>query len=286
MSNKIRLTLFGAGVFLIILVVLFLSVQFIKTKEKNAVYQRSNSTIESIQTPAVPSAPVSGDRNEVQKTIFSTVPILMYHYIRDYSNVEDPIGINLSVSPSKFEQQMAWLAGNNYKTIPLIFLKDPVPVDFKPIILTFDDGYQDAYNVAFPILKKYKMAGTFYVIVDKIGTLGYLTWDEIIQMQTEGMFFGSHTLSHPDLRNLSKINLHRELEESKNILEQKLGRVITDFCYPSGKYNDVVLKELQDDNYQTAVTTNPGISNVEGDLLLLKRLRVTNNTYIWAIVEK
>lgn len=278
--------MFTGAVFLVIVSALFFFSQLTKTKEQSTARQESESTFENAQTAIATPTPVIDNRREAQKVVPAVIPILMYHYIRDYSNLNDPIGGNLSVSPEKFEQQIAWLVSNNYQTVSLSFFKNPESINFKPIILTFDDGYQDAYGVAFPILKKYQMVGMFYLIVNKIGTPGYLTWDEIMQMQTEGMSFGSHTLSHPDLRNLSKISLHKELEESKKILEQKLGKEITDFCYPSGKYNTVVLKELKNDNYQTAVTTHSGISSLKENLFLLKRLRITESTNIQAIVGK
>ena len=155
----------------------------------------------------------------------------------------------------------------------------------KPIILTFDDGYQDAFDSAFLLLQKYQLAGMFYLIVNKIGTPGYLSWEEISEMQKAGMSFGSHTLTHPDLRKLSAASLEKEIQESKTILEQKLGQQITDFCYPSGKYDDAVLQELKKANYQTAVTTNSGISHLKDDPFLLKRLRITEKTDIQAILS-
>lgn len=272
--------------FLILLLVLFLLFQFIKIKRQDVFYEKNDHPVENSQTTVSAAPLLVENKDEEWKVMPSTLPIFMYHYIRDYANPSDPIGENLSVSPKRFEEQIAWLKENGYQSVLMSFFAAPQPISFKPVVLTFDDGYQDAYDVAFPILKKSQMIGMFYLIVNRIGTPGYLTWDEITQMQTEGMSFGSHTLSHPDLRNLSKISLHKELEESKKVLEQKLGKEITDFCYPSGKYNDAVLKELQGDNYQTAATTHSGISNLKENLFLLKRLRITESTNIQAIVGK
>jgi len=286
MENTVKIRISLAITLLIILVVFFFQFDRLKLPEV-AQEQPENKKSELVkEIPSTVTLTHEEEKVEVKKMMPSKIPIFMYHYIRDYSNANDPVGINLSVAPETFEQQIVWLISNNYQTVSFSFLKNPEPINFKPIIITFDDGYQDAYDVAFPILKKYQMRGMFYLIVNKIGTPGYLTWDEIIQMQTEGMSFGSHTLSHPDLRNLSVVTLKKEIEESKNILEQKLGKEITDFCYPSGKYDDTILKELQEDNYQTAVTTNPGISNLKDDLFLLKRLRITKNTHMQSIVEE
>ena len=86
------------------------------------------------------------------------VPILMYHYIRDYQNPRDPVGINLSIAPALFAQQMQYLSSHGYTPITLdklaaIFAgKAHAPA--KPIVLTFDDGYKDLFTAAFPILKR------------------------------------------------------------------------------------------------------------------------------------
>lgn len=105
-------------------------------------------------------------------------------------------------------------------------------------------------------------------------------------MQASGMVFGSHTLTHPDLRNLTPANLEKEIQESREILTQKLGQEITDFCYPSGKYTDAVTKEVKNANYQTAVTTNSGISSLKDDPLLLERLRITPKTDIATLFNR
>lgn len=286
MDNVIKIRISLVVAFLVVLVVLFF--QFNISKYQEAVLKQPDNK-KSELAKEIPSVVILTHAEEVveaKKIMPTKIPIFMYHYIRDYANPNDPIGENLSVSPKKFEEQIVWLKENGYQSVSASFFVTPQLVSFKPVVLTFDDGYQDAYDSAFPILKKYQMKGMFYLIVNKIGTPGYLTWDEIIQMQIEGMSFGSHTLTHPDLRNLSKMSLHKELEESKKTVEQKLGKEITDFCFPSGKYNEAVLKELQEDNYQTAVTTNPGISNVKDNLFLLKRLRITENTHIQATIEK
>ncbi len=212
---------------------------------------------------------------EPQKHIPSTVPIFMYHYIRAYADSNDPLGVNLSVSPETFEKQMVWLQENGYATVSMDIFKDPKSSSLNPVVLTFDDGYQDAYDVAFPILKKYGMTGMFYLIVDKVGTPGYLTWDEIAEMHVAGMMFGAHSLSHPDLRNLPSEKLGREIRGSKDVLTEHLGREVTDFCYPSGKYDDAATSEVRKDGYMTAVTTRSGIANLKDDLLTLRRLRIT-----------
>ena len=251
----------------------------VESKTEEVVNGKPDTTVfESVPDPAQAAVP------EPQGTIASSVPIFMYHYIRSYVDPSDTVGENLSVSSEAFEKQIAWLKENGYETVSMDSFVHPKPLAGKPIVLTFDDGYQDAYDTAFPLLRRYGMTGTFYIITDKIGTPGYLTWDEVSEMRAAGMIFGSHTLSHPDLKTLPSGTLKREIIASKKLLEQKLGGNVTDFCYPSGKYDDAVVAEVRRDGYKTAVTTHSGISLVKDDPFTLKRLRITEHTDIRALL--
>ena len=199
----------------------------------------------------------------------------MYHYIRDASN-ESQLGKNLSVSPETFKAQVKWLKENNYSTIKLADMADPdkkaiSKIYFekkKPIILTFDDGYLDAYTQAFPVLKEYQFSGTFFVINDYIGRDYRLTQAQIAEMEQVGMEFGSHTLSHPDL---TKINI----DEAKNQIFNSKGNYQT-FCYPAGKYNDAIVGLIKEAGYVAAVTTKFGVADENSNLLELKRVRIEN----------
>ncbi len=284
MANKLK---FFMLIFLLIsLLVVLVFFQSAKAKKENVLVQKSEQDVENVQNSQTVPPPVADDATKSKGIIPSTIPIFMYHYIRAYSNSADPIGENLSVSPQKFEEQLARLKANGYETVAPNFFKNPKVLEPKPIILTFDDGYQDAYDSAFGLLQKYQMTGVFYLIVAKIGTPGYLTWEEILKMQASGMTFGSHTLTHPDLRNLTPANLEKEIKESREILIQKLGQEITDFCYPSGKYTDAVLAEVKKDGYTTAMTTNSGISSLKDNPFSLKRLRITEKTSLQVILGK
>lgn len=206
-----------------------------------------------------------------------SIPILMYHHIRSYNNPQDAIGTALSVSPSKLDNQLKTLKDRGYQTISLSdFISHRYNRAFwrdkpKPIILTFDDGYLDNYENAFSILKKYDFTGTFFLITNYNGVNpGYMTKEQIGEMKEAGMEFGSHTLSHPDLRYLSPEELKRQLEVSKQDMKV--------FCYPAGKYNDEVKKAVRAAGYIAAVTIHNGIANQDSDLLELPRIRITNET--------
>ena len=105
----------------------------------------------------------------------------------------------------------------------------------KPVLLTFDDGYEDNYTALFPLLQKYHVHALIFLITQKIGTAGYLTWPQIKQMQASGLVdFGSHTCSHRRLRSLPDEQIAQEILQSKQVLEQGLSSPVFSFCYPFG----------------------------------------------------
>jgi len=203
------------------------------------------------------------------------VPILMYHYIR-VAPADDTLGQNLSVTPENFAAHLKYLYDDNYRTIKLVDLADPDRQEIsrvyfekkKPIVLTFDDGYEDAYTAAFPALKKYEFIGTFFIIKDYVGRENHLNDEQIAKMKTAGMEFGSHTLSHPDL---TKINLD---EAKQQIFDSKGDWSV--FCYPAGRYNNEVVNLIKEAGYTAAVTTKIGITRENSNLLELRRVRVEN----------
>lgn len=106
----------------------------------------------------------------------------------------------------------------------------------KPVVISFDDGYEDAYAAALPLLKKYDFKGSFAIITGKVGTPDYMTWEHIKTLARGGMEILSHTISHSDLRLISDKKLEEELAGSKKILQDKLGVQIDGLVYPSGQY--------------------------------------------------
>jgi len=203
------------------------------------------------------------------------VPILMYHYIRNARN-ETELGQKLSVSPTNLDRQMGYLKEHDYETMKLADLADPDKKELsriyfekkKPIILTFDDGYRDAYTEALPILKKYGFIGTFFIIRDLVGRNNRMSQKQIDELQNEGFEIGAHTLRHPDL---SKISIN---EQRKQIFDSKEGA--DTFCYPSGKYNDETISLVKEAGYMAAVTTKIGVVNETSNLYELPRVRIEN----------
>ncbi|MFA6423217.1 MAG: polysaccharide deacetylase family protein [Patescibacteria group bacterium] len=212
------------------------------------------------------------------------VPILMYHYIRNFNDPNDKVGTNLSVSLQSFDSQMKYLKDNDYTSINF---NDLITKNFpnKSVIITFDDGYNDAFTGAYPILKKYNLFGVFYIITNKIGSDGYVSWNDLKEMSQNKMIIASHSLDHPNMINLEKEKIEKELIESKLALETNLNIKVTDFCYPSGKYSTANIEELKKTGYNSAVTTKSGVSDQNSKLFELPRIRVTNETNLKNILK-
>lgn len=162
---------------------------------------------------------------------------VMYHHvgITQPSDEQFPF----TVTPKMMEDHLKLLHQYGFTTVGLEELQASAgvkkPAPRKPVLLTFDDGYEDAYTALFPLLQKRRAKAVIFLITDKIGTPGYLTWPQIEEMQKSGLVsFGSHGVSHRRLRSLSNEEIRAELADSKKCLEEKLGRPVTAFCYPYG----------------------------------------------------
>jgi peptidoglycan/xylan/chitin deacetylase (PgdA/CDA1 family) len=207
------------------------------------------------------------------------VPILMYHYIREMPPEDDVLGRGLTVTPASFDRQINFLKSAGYEAIDFNQMRDST-LPSKPVIITFDDGYSDAYATAMPALQKYGYKGVFYIITQNVGKESFLTWSQIKEISDRGMVIGSHTISHPNLaaENMSPEKVRRELIDSKKIIESYTGKVVNDLCYPSGKYNDVVEKVAAEAGYKTATTTHIDVAHSGDQWLALPRLRIKDDS--------
>ena len=171
-------------------------------------------------------------------SISLSVPIVQYHHVARSTSKLDQMWF---VTPEHFEKQLIYLRDNDFQTISMaqydaaLGNNSNVSLPDKSVILTFDDGYDDAYTQVYPLLKTYHMTGTFYVITGRVGTPGYLTWDQIEEMYKNGMEFGGHTVTHPFLTQLSIWGELWEIGDSRLVLEAHLNTTISTFAYP---YND------------------------------------------------
>ena len=210
------------------------------------------------------------------------IPILMYHAV----HVMDPSeasNANLIVDPDLFEAQIKSLAKAGYYFLTpeeayKAFTENALPAK-KVVWLTFDDGNEDFYTIAYPILKKYKAKATNNVITGfvKKGNAGNLTVKQMKEMMAHGMSFQSHTVNHPDLSATDKATQKVELTDSIDFLENKLNTKVNTIAYPSGRYNQTTL-DLAKKTYKLGLTTNEGLASAKDGLLSLNRVRILPTT--------
>lgn len=210
------------------------------------------------------------------------IPILMYHAV----HVMDPSeasNANLIVDPDLFEAQIKALSKAGYYFLTpeeayKAFTENALPAK-KVVWLTFDDGNEDFYTIAYPILKKYKAKATNNVITGfvKKGNAGNLTVKQMKEMMAHGMSFQSHTVNHPDLSATEKATQKVELTDSIDFLENKLNTKVNTIAYPSGRYNQTTL-DLAKKTYKLGLTTNEGLASAKDGLLSLNRVRILPTT--------
>ena len=268
-KSTIKLILITVGVFLILAgITIYFVMNKIKADQAKLPPVIEEGDVKT--TPVVAEQPTPDSRNEV------AVPILMYHHIRVYNNPEDKTGTNLSVSTENFKAQADYLKNSGYTTITFQQLLDfpTKKLPEKPIILTFDDGYKDGYDVAYRYLKENNQIGVFYIISSYLGREDQMTESQVKEISSAGMEIGSHTVGHLDLTTLSSAKLSRELVDSKSALEAITSKKVISFCYPSGKHNGNVEEAVKNSGYLTASTTNIAISTTSENRLTMSRLRI------------
>lgn len=212
-----------------------------------------------------------------------TPPILMYHYVND----EEPLKSKLGISPKTFERQMRFLREHKYNILSLDELADLIKnkkkMPPKTVAITFDDGYLDNYTNVFPVLKKYRIPATIFVVVDRLGRRYgndyYVDAAQLKEMLDSGLItIGSHSLSHPNLsEDLSEDELKKEIGQSKQTLEEMLAVPIKFFSYPFGGVSRKARDLVREFGYKAAVGTNFPKGYPSDDIFALKRLRISEN---------
>ncbi len=198
--------------------------------------------------------------------------VLNYHKVDDSFN-------SLAIPPKLFEQQMEYLDSQGYHTISpdelYQGLAGEADLPPNPVLITFDDGYVDNYTNAYPILKNHNMKATIFVVpgftnVNK----GYLTWDQMLEMEQNGITIESHTLHHKALEGLSDDQIITELRDSKEQLEERLGHPVEYLAYPTGTYNLHIASLAKEAGYRAAFTVKYGNVDQGSNIYALERVPI------------
>jgi peptidoglycan/xylan/chitin deacetylase (PgdA/CDA1 family) len=200
------------------------------------------------------------------------IPILMYHDLGTPAS-------GLTVTPDALHKQVDALVDAGYEAVSLdtvlrALRGEPVWLPEKGVVLTFDDAYDGVYREAYPVLKSHGLKGTLFVIAGLVGRKGYVNWDQVRELAADGWTIGCHTVHHQDLRLLGGKQLEDEVVLSRRVLQENTGQAVVSFCYPAGKYDDLVIQAVKSGGYYGAVTTEPGIVAVRDAPFTLRRVRV------------
>ncbi|MBN2190559.1 MAG: polysaccharide deacetylase family protein [Candidatus Aureabacteria bacterium] len=214
------------------------------------------------------------------------VRVLMYHKV-SRRNVRKE---KLRVFPEDFRRQLKYLKEKGYKSISLKELEEYLggkrKFCFKPVVLSFDDGYKDNYLNAVPILSEYGFSAVFFISTAYVGKDNLwdineaasgepmMDWDEIKDLCEQGFEIGSHTVSHADLTKVPREEIVKELKNSKAVLESELGVEITAVSYPFGHYNREVMEVTSETGYSLGIATRHGINAEADNPLAVKRILI------------
>ena len=204
------------------------------------------------------------------------LPILMYHRITTLPADASTSTKEWATSPASFTAQLDYLSEAGHAVISLdelngyLELRQPLPA--KPVAITFDDGYVDFYDVAWPALQNHDYTATMFVITGHIGYGAFLTWDHLFQLESAGIAIGSHTLDHTGLKGLEANELIQQVEKSKAALDEHLLTPITCLSYPYGSYDAQAITALAGAGYSLGLTINPSPYQVRGQPYRLNRI--------------
>ncbi|HWP47980.1 MAG TPA: trifunctional glycosyltransferase/class I SAM-dependent methyltransferase/polysaccharide deacetylase [Candidatus Limnocylindrales bacterium] len=229
-------------------------------------------------------------------TVTDRLPILLYHRI-----TPDSSSLRYCVTPQMFEEQIRYLHETGFYSIRLedwhTAMETRRPLPGRAILLTFDDGYADFLTYAWPVLKRYGFSAMVFLVAEEIGRLNrwelfygeavpLLHWDEIHQLQKEGVEFGAHSATHRPLTALSITEIVREGARSRAILQRGLGRPVTSFAYPYGEVDPVVQHLIGACGYIFGLSCRPERSRFQDSLLELPRIEVTGSDNLQTFISK
>ena len=227
---------------------------------------------------AIPLRPTNP--HGVRANGYQTVPILCYHRIGG--------GINrMSVSTQAFDAQLEYLARNGYRVVRLSDIADFVAgkkqLPKKAVVITFDDGHVSAYHQAFPLLKKYGFPATFFLYTDFLTAKEALGWSHIKEMAGSGLAdFQSHSKTHANLvvrlpeetDEQYRKRLDTEIRVPRELIERNIATKVTEYAYPYGDANELVLERMARSGYRLGLTVNPGGNAFFAHPLMLRRTMI------------
>ncbi|MDJ0808231.1 MAG: polysaccharide deacetylase family protein [Gammaproteobacteria bacterium] len=234
----------------------------------------------------------------------NTISILMYHQVGDFPPM--PAHRSTYCHYRRFQAQMAYLKRLRYRVLSLdhalACLNGAQPIPPRAVVLTFDDGYENFYEFAWPVLKRYGFPCIVYLLSGLLGqasswfatdgrqTPPLMDRERILQLRDAGVDFGSHGVSHVKLAEVDAGTVRREVTDSKQTLEALLDHQVRHFCYPYGSHDLTAVEAVEAAGYVSAVTCQRAAATPAFDPFLLPRKAISYGDnlagYFWKLAMK
>lgn len=226
--------------------------------------------------------------------------VLLYHQFGISPTSET--NLNCFCKEKEFYNQMKFLSNSrDYNVISLDkainIILTAKNIDRNYVVLTFDDGCESFYNIAYPIIKSFGFEAIVYPIAGFLGKKAIINNKEynhlkimsesmIKQLNKDGLTIGAHTLRHLKLTEISYIDAKFQILNSKLYLENILGTQISSFSYPHGKYNDSIIQIVKNAGFSNAVTCNSAFFKNSSTLYEIPRTYITFNDDLSSFIDK
>ncbi|MEA2222903.1 MAG: hypothetical protein QOH83_1279 [Solirubrobacteraceae bacterium] len=236
--------------------------------------------------PRPPALSVAAAMPGAHRAPHEAVPILMYHVI-GYAPPDARLP-SLWVTPAQFRADVRALRDGDFHGVTLRQVWDAWhhagKLPHKPVVFSFDDGYEGQVRYALPTLRRAGWPGVLNLVLHNLPDLGGTRG--VKRLIGAGWEIDSHTLTHPDLTTLPDADLRRELHRSRARITRLVGQRASFFCYPSGRYDARVIKAVRDAGYLAATTTAPGYATPTADPFALARVRVDGGMRTAALMQR
>ena len=213
-----------------------------------------------------------------------TVPILLYHSVSD----ENPEDNRYAVSMADFKDQMERLRYWGYSTVTIKQLVDHInkgsDLPRRPVVISFDDGYLDVYENAFPIMERYGFTGTVYIVANRLESVGFLQVEQLKELIDNGWDVGSHGMTHTELTQNHAL-VRKEILQSRLDLENALGIKIFSFAYPFGSLDWYISYKVYDYGYRAGVAVGNLVTHSSGTIYNLSRREIQGDAELGAFAD-
>ncbi len=237
-------------------------------------------------------APVAGDPAVEAGEGAVRVPVLMYHHIRPMLPSFSRADRSFTTTPEEFATQMQALKSAGYRTITPQDMEQALKegaylLPAKPVLITFDDGFRDQYENAWPVLQSLGLRATFFIVSRAYTLSGCMKPDQIKELDASGLItIASHTKNHAFLTRVGKEKREDEILGSKLDLEMLLGHPVDVFSFPYGSWSREVAKEVEAAGFRMGFGVRLGSLHTTGSLFELRRIRVMPGDDILKLLER